>query len=102
MGRYIFVGDIENKLYGSPVARFQRMSSLREIQTTNVITTNFTESFEGTYFDLRYPRHFFRETNTYVGEHPMQYLQRRSQRSFHLPDVVSYYERLWRFGLVRL
>ena len=54
------------------------------------------------YFDLGYPRMAFREINAYLRYRLEQHLRRRSQRPFRLPEGVTFYKQLQRFGLVSL
>jgi RNA-directed DNA polymerase len=54
------------------------------------------------YFDFGYPRVAFREVNSYVRGRLEQHLRRRSQRPFRLPEGVTFYEQIQRFGLVSL
>ena len=54
------------------------------------------------YFRQGYPRMAFRAINTYVHERLRRHVRRRSQRPFHPPKGVTYYEHFKRLGLVRL
>lgn len=54
------------------------------------------------YFAFGYPRRAFRQINTYVRERLTQHLRRRSQRPFHPPEGVTFYQQLQRLGLVYL
>jgi hypothetical protein len=47
------------------------------------------------YYQLAYPRHAYRQINTYV----RQRLRRRSQRGWHAPQGVSPYAHLGLVGL---
>jgi len=54
------------------------------------------------YFRLGYPRVAFREINAFVRRRLTQHVRRRSQRPFHPPKGVTYYEHFERMGLVCL
>jgi RNA-directed DNA polymerase len=54
------------------------------------------------YYDYGYPNKAFRDMNFYIGMRLTKHLKRRSQRSFHPPEGVSYYAQLNKFELVRL
>jgi len=54
------------------------------------------------YFRFGYSRVAFRQINTYVRDRLTQHLKRRSQRPFHPPEGVTYYQQLQRLGLVYL
>jgi len=54
------------------------------------------------YFRLGYPRVAFREINAFVRRRLTHHVRRRSQRPFHPPKGVTYYEHFERLGLVSL
>lgn len=54
------------------------------------------------YFQLGYPRRRFRDINNYVRCRLTIHLRRRSQRPFHPPEGMSYYQYLLHHGLVML
>jgi RNA-directed DNA polymerase len=56
----------------------------------------------GAYFSRGYPAKAFRQINSYAVQRLTGHLQRRSQRPFHPPKGVSWYEQLHRLGLVPL
>lgn len=54
------------------------------------------------YFHKGYPRHAFRQINSFVRERLTRHLQRRSQRPYRPPEGVSFYAHLQRLGLIYL
>lgn len=56
----------------------------------------------GQYYRLGYPRQSFRAMNFYVGKRLITHLNRRSQRKYHKPKVMTHYQYLQKLGLFRL
>ena len=56
----------------------------------------------GAYFSRGYPAKAFRQINSFAVQRLTWHLQRRSQRPFHPPKGISWYEQLHRLGLVSL
>lgn len=54
------------------------------------------------YFRFGYPRHAFRQINTYTRHRLTVHVRRRSQRPFRPPEGVTYYGHFKRLGLVYL
>lgn len=56
----------------------------------------------GAYFSRGYPAKAFRQINSFAAQRLTWHLQRRSQRPFHPPKGISWYEQLHRLGLMPL
>jgi len=56
----------------------------------------------GAYFSRGYPAKALRQINSFAVQRLTWHLQRRSQRPFHPPKGISWYEQLHRLGLVPL
>jgi RNA-directed DNA polymerase len=54
------------------------------------------------YYSCGYPRKSMREINCYVRQRLVKHLRRRSQRSYKVPEGVSYYKHIEELGLIYL
>ena len=54
------------------------------------------------YYSYGYPRNAFRGINHYVRQRLTKHLERRSQRSYKLPEGQTYYQHLNKLGLITL
>ena len=104
--RLLYVNVIPSKkaLAAEREALRQMTSSRMCFKPTPLLIAELNRQLKGwsNYFQFGYPRHGFRQINTFARERVKRHLHRRSQRPYKLPCGVTWYQHLDHLGLISL